>query len=608
MKKQKENLAVLLWAVRLAYRISSKFFLFWIFFGLLLALLPLASLACNRRAVAVLSEYLASGQGSFGDIVPVLLGLGLLMVLIGLSRRINGEFLYVQMYDNYYFGMQEYMSDRIQKTDIKTLMDKNFYEDYRYCLYRSGGLTDLMSHGCVTVMKSVTALSLIGVAFSVSLPVGLTAAGCFLLTVFLNYRLSARFVVDTLKHTALRAQSDYYSAEARNPGAAREMRIYHTQPQLMRKWKEAYQRILQFDRKYDRGRHFLSVFSAACVYLSILGMAAFAIPRVAAGSLSADVFLMLYLLGESLADVNKTFSAALFEALRGLDALRMQRRFLTGAPLEEDRRLDRKAIAETISRQRRCSDAVFEARDLHFSYDGRTEVLHGLDFQIRKGETIALVGANGSGKSTLVKLLIGLYRPDSGELRFYGKEYEEYPEGSINHEIGMFFQNFYLYHLSLRENVGFGNLKYLKEDSRIRKALEMGGAAGLLRKCPDGLEQFLKRDVKKTGVNLSGGEQQKIAISRTHMSEKDILIFDEPAAALDPIAELEQFRNIREKTRGRTSILISHRIGFARMADRIFVLEKGCLAEVGTHGELLQRNGIYADFFRQQAEWYEEEK
>lgn len=606
MKKQKENLTVLLWSVRLAYRISPKFFLFWILFGISLALLPSASLACNRRAVAVLADYLATGQGSFGDVVPALLALGILLILTGLSRRINGEFLYAQMYDTYYFGMQEYMADRIQKTDIKTLMDREFYEDYRYCLYRSGGLTDLMSHGCITVMKSITALSLIGVAFSVSVPVGLTAVVCFLLTVFLNSRLSSRFVVDTLRHKALRARSDYYSAEARNPGAAKEMRIYHTQSKLLGKWKEAYQGILRFDMKYDTGRCFLSVFVAACIYLSILAMSAFAISRVAAGKLTADVFLMLYLLGESLADVNRAFSTALFEALRGLDALKMQHRFLTGAPLQEDRLLNRKAISEAISRQRQCSDVVFEARNLHFSYDGKNEVLHGLNFQIRKGETIALVGVNGSGKSTLVKLLIELYRPDRGELLLYGKKYGEYPEGSINQQIGMFFQNFYLYHLSLRENVGFGSLKYLKEDGRIRRAMEMGGALPFLEKCPEGLEQLLKKDVKKTGINMSGGEQQKIAISRTHMSEKDILIFDEPAAALDPIAELEQFRNIREKTRGRTSILISHRIGFARMADRIFVLDRGCLAEVGSHEELLERDGIYADFFRQQAEWYEE--
>ena len=113
------------------------------------------------------------------------------------------------------------------------------------------------------------------------------------------------------------------------------------------------------------------------------------------------------------------------------------------------------------------------------------------------------------------------------------------------------------------------------------------------------------KSIIKTGLNLSGGEQQRIAVSRTHMSDKDILIFDEPAAALDPIAEMEQFHNIKAKTEGKTSILISHRVGFARMADRIFVLDKGNLAEVGTHDELMKKNGIYADFFNQQAEWYQ---
>lgn len=607
MKKWKENLTVLLWSIRLAYRLGPGFFLFWILFTVLLSLLPSVSLACNRRAVAVLTDFLSTGQGSFSDVVPPLLALGFLLILTGLSRRINGEFLYSLMYDNYYFGMQEYMADCIQKVDIKTLMDKTFYEDYQYCLYRSGGLNDLMSHGCITVMKSITALSLIGVAFSVSLPVGLIACGCFLLTVFCNIRLSSLLVVDNLHYNALRARADYYPAEAKNPGAAKEMRIYHTQPETLRKWKKAWQAVIRLETAYDVRRHLLSILMAACVYLSILGMSLLAIRQVAAGALSVDVFLMLYLLGESLADVNKTFSAALFEALRGLKALRLQHRFLTGVPQQNDRLLNQNAILETIASQRACSDLVFEAKNLHFSYDGKKEVLHDLNFQIKKGETVALVGVNGSGKSTLVKLLIDLYRPDQGELLFYGKKYEEYPEGSVNHEIGMFFQNFFLFHLSLRENVGFGNLKDLKNDRQILKALDMGGATALYQRFPDGLEQLLKKDVKKTGVNLSGGEQQKIAVARTHMSEKDILIFDEPAAALDPIAELEQFQNIREKTRGRTCVLISHRIGFARLADRIFVLDKGYLAETGTHEELLKKGGIYSGFFRQQAQWYEEE-
>jgi ATP-binding cassette subfamily B protein len=334
-------------------------------------------------------------------------------------------------------------------------------------------------------------------------------------------------------------------------------------------------------------------------------MLALSVKQVVDGVQSVDVFLMLYLLGESLSETNKVFSSSVFEALRGFNALRSQYYFLNKVPMGDERKLNQQEIQKYITKCKEDSDIVFEAKNLCFSYDDKTEVLHGLDFKIKKGETIALVGSNGSGKTTLVKLLIQLYQPNEGELRFYGKDYYEYPEGSINQEIGMFFQDFYLFHLSIRENIGFGNLKHLKNDFMILSAMEKGGAKGILSKCENGLEQILNKSIIKTGVNLSGGEQQRIAVSRTHMSDKDILIFDEPAAALDPIAEMEQFHNIKAKTEGKTSILISHRVGFARMADRIFVLDKGNLIEVGTHDELMQKNGIYADFFNQQAEWYQ---
>lgn len=172
----------------------------------------------------------------------------------------------------------------------------------------------------------------------------------------------------------------------------------------------------------------------------------------------------------------------------------------------------------------------------------------------------------------------------------------------------MFFQDFALFHASLRENVGYGDLKNIENREKITEALRKGGGMKLLERLPEGMETWLLKKVKKGSVNLSGGEQQKVAVSRAHMSDKDVLIFDEPASALDPIAEMEQFSAIQEKIQGRTAILISHRVGFARLADRIFVMDQGKLAEVGTHEELMEKHGIYSEFFQSQAEWYDVKK
>jgi ATP-binding cassette subfamily B protein/ATP-binding cassette subfamily C protein len=244
--------------------------------------------------------------------------------------------------------------------------------------------------------------------------------------------------------------------------------------------------------------------------------------------------------------------------------------------------------------------------DVSFTYPGITKpALKNVSLHLKPGEKLAIVGENGSGKTTLIKLLTRLYTPDSGQILLDGLDLQEWDIEVLRQRIGVIFQDFVRYHFTVGENVGVGDVNHLQDDTRWEEASEKGMAKPFIELLPEGFATQLGRWFKG-GQELSGGQWQKIALSRAFMrTGADILVLDEPTAAMDAEAEVRIFDHFRTITQHQMVVLISHRFSTVRMADTIVVMAGGEIIEQGTHEELLQRGGRYARLFSLQAAGYQ---
>jgi ATP-binding cassette subfamily B protein len=246
----------------------------------------------------------------------------------------------------------------------------------------------------------------------------------------------------------------------------------------------------------------------------------------------------------------------------------------------------------------------FEFRNVSFHYPGNPRlVLNRLDFHLRAGERVALIGENGEGKTTLVKLMTRLYDPVEGQVLLDGVDLREYSLEDLYREIGVIFQDFMRYEMTARENIAVGRIDQVDNLPLLMAAADKSMANEVIARLPRDYEQMLGRRFDK-GVDLSGGEWQKVALARAYLRDAQVLILDEPTAALDARSEFEVFHRFAELTAGKTALFISHRFSTVRMADRIIVLQHGKIAEDGNHEGLLNLGGRYAEMFEMQAASY----
>lgn len=246
----------------------------------------------------------------------------------------------------------------------------------------------------------------------------------------------------------------------------------------------------------------------------------------------------------------------------------------------------------------------FVFKNVAFRYPNtEKDVVKGINFELKAGEKMAFVGENGAGKTTLIKLLLRFYDPTEGEILLDGIDIKTFKKAEYQRLFGVIFQDFVKFELTIRENIAVGKIDEVKNDSLIKQAAELSLANEVIGDLPKGVEQQLGRRFAQ-GKDLSGGQWQKIALARAYMKNAEVMILDEPTSALDARAEYEAFQRFIGLTKGKTSVIISHRFSTVRMADRIMVLKHGAVLELGTHEELLENESLYSELFSLQAEGY----
>lgn len=488
------------------------------------------------------------------------------------------------------------LMDHAADLDLASFEDASFQDRLDRARRQTMGRIPLLNQLMQQMQDSVTVISF-GVGLVVYNPWLVVLLALALIPSLMGeMHFNARTYALNHARAADRRERDYLRMIAATAETAKEVKIFSLSPWLRDRYLTLARRFYLENRVIQRRQ--LSVMAVLTALGTLAYYAAFLwiIARTLTGQLSIG---------------DLTFLSGSFLRLRGLlEGLLSGFSSMAGQAMYLDDLFDfftaRPAIASPADPLPVPAPIAqgFRFENVGFRYPGREDwAIRGMTLELRAGETVALVGENGAGKTTIVKLLARLYDPDEGRITLDGRDLRDYDLDQLRGTVGVIFQDFVRYAVTAAENIAIGRIEARDDRPRIVTAAERSLADQVIAKLPKGYDQMVGKRFAR-GLDLSGGEWQKLAIARAYMRDAQLLVLDEPTAALDARAEYEVFLRFRDLTQGRTALLISHRFSSVRMADRIIVLEGGRVQDQGSHAELVARPGRYRELFELQAQGY----
>lgn len=580
----------------MVWEASSKYTLFNVSLRLVKSVVPLITLYIGKLIIDEVIVQSSSTEADYsllwlyvGSEFGIILLSDLLNRAIGLTDSLLGDLLAN--------STSIRLMSHAAKLDLAQFEDSEFYDKLERARRQTIGRTVLMSQVLGQLQDFITVLFLL---------VGLIAFNAWLIVLVIiaiipaflgETHFNAISYSLTRSWTPQRRELDYLRFTGASDETAKEMKIFGLSSFLVDRFRDVSSAYYLETKKIAMKRAYWGLLLAAVGSVGYYGAYVFIVYSAVTGVITVG---------------SLTFLAGSFNRLKSLfeGILNKFSSVAEGAMYLQDF-FDFFQIEPKVSTAAnpvmapRVISTGFSFDKVSFSYqNSQKPVLEDLSFEIKAGEKLALVGENGAGKTTLVKLLVRLYDPSAGMIRLDGVDLKEYDPLSLRNMISVIFQDFVKYQFTAGQNIAVGNIQEEPNIERVHEAADKSMARPVIEGLPDQFDQMIGRRFHN-GIDLSGGQWQKIALGRAYMREAQLLILDEPTAALDARAEHEVFQRFTELTRGKTAVLISHRFSTVRMADRILVLEHGTRKELGTHEELLKAGGRYAELFKLQAKGYQ---